>query len=83
MMNFTELTEKEFDNVCENFKGSSFYQTTDWAKIKEFTKTEIEMVDADVNVEIDVRPMNVYTEDDANIDIKQLEDDKNSSTGNI
>ena len=52
-------------------------------KIKEFTKTEIEMVDADVNVEIDVRPMNVYTEDDANIDIKQLEDDKNSSTGNI
>lgn len=36
-MNFTELTEKEFDSVCENFKGSSFYQTTDWAKIKEFT----------------------------------------------
>ena len=36
-MNFTELTEKEFDSVCENFKGSSFYQTTAWAKIKEFT----------------------------------------------
>lgn len=52
-------------------------------KIKEFTKTEIEMVDADVNVEIDVRPINVYTEDDSNIDIRQLEDDKNSSTGNI
>ena len=36
-MNFTELTEEEFNNNCENFEGSSFYQTTDWAKIKEFT----------------------------------------------
>ncbi len=52
-------------------------------KIKEFTKTDIEMVDADVNVEIDVQPMNSYAGDDSNIDIRQLEDDRNSSTGNI
>ena len=53
-------------------------------KTKEFDKTDIEMVDADVNVEIDVAPINSYPEEDAqNIDIKQLEDDKNSSTGNI
>ncbi len=53
-------------------------------KTKEFDKTDIEMVDADVNVEIDVAPINSYQEEDAqNIDIKQLEDDKNSSTGNI
>ena len=53
-------------------------------KTKEFNKADIEMVDADVNVEIDVPVINnAYTEDDANIDIRQLEDDKNSSTGNV
>ena len=42
------------------------------------------MVDADVNVEIDVPVINnAYPEDDANIDIRQLEDDRNSSTGNV
>ena len=53
-------------------------------KTKEFNKTDIEMVDADVNVEIDVPVINnAYPEDDANIDIRQLEDDRNSSTGNV
>lgn len=54
-------------------------------KTKEYDKTEIEMVDADVNVEIDTSITNInnYGEDDQNIDIRQLEDDKNSSTGNI
>lgn len=52
-------------------------------KVKEFPKADIEMVDADVNVEIDVPVMNTYTEDNENIDIKQLEDDRNSSTGNV
>ena len=53
-------------------------------KTKEFDKADIEMVDADVNVEIDVPVINNYAvEDSSNIDIKQLEDDRNSSTGNI
>ena len=53
-------------------------------KTKEFDKNDIEMVDADVNVEIDVPAINNYQdEDSSNIDIKQLEDDKNSSTGNV
>lgn len=52
-------------------------------KTKDFDKNDIEMVDADVNVEIDVPVINNYTEEDPNIDIKQLEDDRNSSTGNI
>lgn len=51
-------------------------------KTKEFAKNDIEMVDADVNVEIDVPMMNTYA-DDNNIDIRQLEDDRNSSTGNV
>ena len=41
------------------------------------------MVDADVNVEIDLPVMNSYTEDTEGIDIRQLEDDRNSSTGNV
>lgn len=54
-------------------------------KVKEFPKGDIEMIDADVNVDIDVQMLNntTYVEDDLNIDIKQLEDDRNSSTGNI
>lgn len=52
-------------------------------KTKEFPKGDIEMVDADVNVEIDIpSTLNTYT-DDSNIDIRQLEDDRNSSTGNV
>ena len=54
-------------------------------KTKEFNKEDIEMVDAEVNVEIDTNlsAINNYSDDDSSIDIKQLEDDKNSSTGNI
>lgn len=52
-------------------------------KTKEFMKNDIEMVDADVNVEIDMPVMNTYSDDSENIDIKQLEDDRNSSTGNV
>ncbi len=52
-------------------------------KTKEFQKNDIEMVDADVNVEIDVPVLNTYADDNDNIDIRQLEDDKNSSTGNV
>ena len=52
-------------------------------KVREFAKSDIEMVDADVNVEIDNPVIATYTDDNDNIDIKQLEDDKNSSTGNV
>ena len=52
-------------------------------KVKEFLKTDIEMVDAEVNVEIDIPTINSYDYEQENIDIKQLEDDKNSSTGNV
>lgn len=52
-------------------------------KTKEFLKSDIEMVDADVNVEIDVPHLNNAYADDSDVDIKQLEDDRNSSTGNV
>ena len=53
-------------------------------KIYEYQKSDVEMVDAEVNVDIDL-PVNNFTQDE-NIDmkqLKQLEDDRNSSTGNV
>lgn len=51
-------------------------------KIKDYSKSEIEMVDAEVNVEINI-PEVTYPEENEGIDLKQLEDDRNSSTGNV
>lgn len=42
------------------------------------------MVDADVNVDIETPVITSYQEEtDVNIDLRQLEDDRNSSTGNV
>lgn len=51
-------------------------------KAKAYSKNDIEMVDAEVNVEINV-PVVTYPEETEGIDLKQLEDDRNSSTGNV
>lgn len=51
-------------------------------KVKNYPKNDIEMVDAEVNVEIDI-PIVTYPDETEGIDIKQLEDDRNSSTGNV
>jgi len=51
-------------------------------KIKEYRKDEIEMIDGEVNIDIDINNNLNYQEDEV-VDIKSLEDDKNSSTGNI
>ena len=53
-------------------------------KIKEYSKEEIEMIDQEVNIEIEQNG-NVlnYGDSDEHIDIKNLDNDKNSSTGNI
>lgn len=53
-------------------------------KAHEYDKKDIDMVDADVNIDIDI-PVNNYSQDEK-IDMKQLrqlEDDRNSSTGNV
>lgn len=51
-------------------------------KIKEYKKNELEMIDVEVNIDIDINNNLNYQEDEI-VDIKSLEDDKNSSTGNI
>jgi len=52
-------------------------------KLKDYAQNDIEMVDAEVNVEINVPPAITYPEEGEGIDIRQLEDDRNSSTGNV
>ena len=54
-------------------------------KTHEYKQNEIDMVDADVNVHIDVPIVQSYGTDEK-VDakqLKQLEDDRNSSTGNV
>lgn len=41
------------------------------------------MVDAEVNVEITAPVITSYVEEGENMDLSQLEDDRNSSTGNV
>lgn len=56
-------------------------------KIKEFPSNEVEMIDAEVNIEIDAGNAGYkyasMQQSDEHVDIKQFEDDRNSSTGNI
>ena len=78
------MTPDGLGKVCYlQFLSSKVAVKMEDGKTKEFPKGDIEMVDADVNVEIDIPVMNTYTDDNDNIDIKQLEDDRNSSTGNV
>ncbi len=79
------MTTEGLGKVCYlQFMSGKVAVKLEDGKTKEFDKNDIEMVDADVNVEIDVPAINNYTdEDSSNIDIKQLEDDRNSSTGNV
>lgn len=56
-------------------------------KIKEFPNQEVEMIDADVNIEIDTNASGYryasMQQTEEHVDIKLFEDDRNSSTGNI
>lgn len=78
------MTPEGLGKVCYlQFMSGKVAVKMEDGKTKEFPKNDIEMVDADINVEIDPQPMTSYAEEDNNIDIRQLEDDRNSSTGNI
>ena len=83
----TVMTPSGLGKVCFiQFLNNSVAVKFEDGKVKEFTKDEIEMVDADVNVEIDDNRINNYSTSDEKVDakqLKQLEDDRNSSTGNV
>lgn len=52
-------------------------------KIKEYSKDEIEMLDQEVNIEIEQTENLLNYNEEENIDLKTLDNDKNSTTGNI
>ena len=83
----TVMTPTGLGKVCFiQFLNNSVAVKFEDGKIKEFTKEEIEIVDADVDVDIDNNTMNNYSDADEKVDakqLKQLEDDRNSSTGNV
>jgi len=84
----TVMTPVGLGKVCFiQFLNNSVAVKFEDGKIKEFTKEDLEMVDADVNVDIEVnRINNTYNDTDEKVDarqLKQLEDDRNSSTGNV
>lgn len=82
----TVMTTAGLGKVCMlQFLNNSVSVKFEDGKIKEFNKTDIEMVDANINVDIDVPRITNYAPDEK-VDAKQLrqlEDDRNSSTGNV
>ena len=82
----TVMTPAGLGKVCFiQFLNNSVAVKFEDGKIKEFEKTEIEMVDANINVDIDIPHITNYAPDEK-VDarqLKQLEDDRNSSTGNV
>lgn len=79
------MTPDGLGKVCAlHFLNNSIQVKLEDGKIKDYQKTDIEVVDADVNVEINIPQQNLsYGDDTKDIDLKSLEDDRNSSTGNI
>ena len=67
-----------------NFLKKSVNVKLEDGKVKEYQKNEIEMIDGEVNIDIDINNNLNYQEDEVGAaDIKALEDDKNSTTGNV
>lgn len=83
----TVMTPAGLGKVCYiQFLNNSVSVKFEDGKIKDFDKSEIEMVDAEVNVDIETARVNRNYSADEKVDakqLKQLEDDRNSSTGNV
>ncbi len=84
----TVMTPAGLGKICYiKFLNSIVAVKFEDGKIKEFTKDDIEMVDAEVNVDINASIQTITAYDtDEKVDmrqLKQLEDDRNSSTGNV
>ena len=83
----TVMTQNGLGKVCFiQFLNNMVAVKFEDGKIKEYNKADIEMVDADVNVDIEVSTITTSYSTDEKVDarqLKQLEDDRNSSTGNV
>lgn len=83
----TVMTPTGLGKICYiKFLNNTVAVKFEDEKIREFTKSEIEMVDAEVNVDINSsrQPNNYAFEEKVDMrQLRQLEDDRNSSTGNV
>jgi cell fate regulator YaaT (PSP1 superfamily) len=81
------MTSEGVGRVCAlNILSNKVSVKLSDGKIKEFPSNEVEMVDTEVNIEIDVNQSNykyAAMQQDEQVDVRHLEDDRNSSTGNI
>lgn len=78
------ITPDGLGKICSlHFLTNTLSVKLEDGKIKSYNKDDLEIVEAEVNVDIEIPHLNYATEDDEKIDLKSLEDDKNSSTGNI
>ena len=79
------MTADGLGRICSiNFLNEKISVKLEDGKIKDYPKTELEMVDTKVDIDIDdVRITYPIDENDAKIDIRKLEDDRNSTTGNV
>lgn len=82
------MTPDGIGRVCAlHFLNGQVAVKLEDGKVKEFIKKDIEMIDDDVNnIEIDIPAKyqaNVVIDEDEKVNIKDLEDDRNSSTGQV
>jgi len=77
------MTPDGVGRVCQlHFLNNKLAVKLEDGKIKDYRKDEIEMIDGEVNIVLDESFK--YTEvSEEGVDLRQLEDDKNSTTGNI
>lgn len=79
------MTADGLGRICSiNFLSEKISVKLEDGKIKEYPKNEVEMVDTKVDIDIEnVAITYPVDENDAKIDIRKLEDDRNSTTGNV
>jgi len=80
------MTPEGLGRVCSlHFLSGKVSVKLEDGKIKDFTQKELEMIDGEVDIEIEpaISPIQTYDDDTNTVDIKELEDDSNSSTGNV
>lgn len=79
------MTADGLGRVCSiNFLNEKISVKLEDGKIKDYPKDELEMVDTKVDIDIDnIGITYPVDENDAKIDIRKLEDDRNSTTGNV
>ena len=70
---------------ASNLLAEKFSVKLEDGKTKDYKRSDLEMIDGDVNIDIEI-PKNQYRLEETPVDIKDiknLEDDRNSSTGNV